>query len=102
MRIVAAVAGVATPISAWAQDRGDWSWGMHPMSWMWGGWGLAMMIMMLVFWAVLIVGIVLAIRWLAGQSDRSRSDRALGILRERYARGEIDKEEFEAKRRDLG
>lgn len=102
MRIVAAVAGVVPPVSAWAQDRGDWSWGMHPMSWMWGGWGLAMMIMMLVFWGVLIVGIVLAIRWLAGQRDRSRSDRALGILRERYARGEIDKEEFEAKRRDLG
>jgi putative membrane protein len=101
MRIVAAVAGVATPVSAWAQDRGDWSSGMHPMSWMWGGWGLAMMIMMLVFWGVLIVGIVLAVRWLAGQSDRSRSDRTLDILRERYARGEIDKEEFEAKRRDL-
>jgi putative membrane protein len=99
--LLALLAAAVTPASTWAQERGDWSWGMHPMSWMWGGWGLAMMIMMLVFWGVLIAGVVLAIRWLAGQGERSRSDRALDILRERYARGEIDKDEFEAKRRDL-
>jgi putative membrane protein len=38
---------------------------------------------------------------LASQSRESRSDRALEILRERYARGEIGREEFEAKKRDL-
>lgn len=96
------VAGVSAPGSAWAQERGaDWGWGMHPMSWMWGAWGLGMMVMMLVFWGLVIAGIVLAIRWLAGQGERSRSDRALDILRERYARGEINKDEFEAKQRDL-
>ncbi|HSD31036.1 MAG TPA: SHOCT domain-containing protein [Gemmatimonadales bacterium] len=105
-RIALAVAGlvamVGTPRSAWAQDRGaDWGWGMHPMSGMWGAWGLGMMLMMLVFWGLVIAGIVLAIRWLAGQGERSRSDRALDILRERYARGEINKDEFEAKQRDL-
>ena len=90
------------PGSAWAQERGlDWNWGMHPMSWMWGAWGLGMMLMMLVFWSLVITGIVLAMRWLASQGERSRSDWALDILRERYARGEIDKDEFEAKRRDL-
>jgi putative membrane protein len=65
-----------------------------------------MMFMMLVFWGLVIVGIVLAIRWLVTQgresrSDAARSDTALDILRQRYARGEIDKEEFEAKKRDL-
>ncbi len=95
------VAAVSAPGSAWAQERGsDWGWGMHP-SWMWGAWGLGMMLMMLVFWGLVIAGIVLAIRWLAGQGERSRSDRALDILRERYARGEINKDEFEAKQRDL-
>lgn len=96
------VAGVGAPGLAGAQERGgDWSWGMHPMSWMWGAWGLGMMVMMVVFWGVVIIGVVLAIRWLAGQGERSRSDRALAILRERYARGEINKDEFDAKKRDL-
>lgn len=98
-----AVAVAAMAVPALAQDRsGDWSWGMHPMSWMWGAWGLGMMVMMLVFWGAVITGVVLIIRWLGDQrGERARSDRALDILRERYARGEIDKDEFEAKQRDL-
>ena len=74
----------------------------HPMMWgMWGAWGLGMMLMMLVFWAVVIVGIVLAIRWVLAQGRVSDEDSALAILRERYARGEINREEFEPRRRDL-
>jgi putative membrane protein len=60
-----------------------------------------MMVMMLVFWGLVIVAVVLAIRWLAGHGGGPRSDRALDILRERYAQGEIDRDEFEAKQRDL-
>jgi putative membrane protein len=60
------------------------------------------MLMMVVFWGVVVAGIVVAIRWLGGQTREPRSDRALDVLRERYARGEIDREEFEAKKRDLG
>jgi len=37
-----------------------------------------------------------------GQGRVSRSDSALEILRQRYARGEINKEEFEGKKKDLG
>ncbi len=83
-----------------AQERMyEWRWEMHPM-W-WGVWGLGMMFMMLLFWGLIIVGIVLAIRWLLGQGRESRADSALEILRQRYARGEINKEEFEARKRDL-
>jgi putative membrane protein len=61
-----------------------------------------MMLMMLVFWGVVIVGIVLAIRWMVTQGRESRGiDPALDILRQRYARGDISKEEFEARKRDL-
>lgn len=77
-------------------------WGMHPMWWIGGAWGIGMLLLMLLFWGLVIAGVVLAVRWLATQGRESRSDRALAILRERYARGEIDREEFEAKRRDLG
>ena len=75
---------------AWAQERPyEWGWGMHPMGWMWGAWGLV------------IAGIVVGIRWLVRAGGDSRTDPALDILRQRYARGEIEKEEFDARTRDL-
>jgi putative membrane protein len=83
-----------------AQER-PWAWGMHPMMWGWGAWGFGVMVMMFFFWALVIAGLVLGIRWLVRQGDEPRADRALQILRERYARGEIGKEEFDAKQRDL-
>ena len=79
----------------------EWGWGMHPMWGVWGAWGLGMMLMMLLFWAVVVVGAVLGIRWLAQRGAEPRPDSALEILRQRYARGEIGKEEFDAKKRDL-
>jgi len=89
------------------QERSwDWGWGMHPMWWIGGAWGLGMLLLMLAFWGLVIAGIVLLIRWLVGVGGGPGAgrgpDRALEILRERYARGEINKDEFEAKRRDLG
>ena len=80
---------------------GGYDWGMHPMWGFWGAWGIGMMLFMLLFWGLVIVGVVLGIRWLISQGKESRSDSALEILRQRYARGEINKEEFEARKRDL-
>jgi len=62
---------------------------------------------MLVFWGLIIAGVVLLARWFtAGPSSSSappvRGKTAADILAERYAKGEIGKEEFEQKRRDLG
>jgi putative membrane protein len=76
----------------------EWHWEMHPM---WWGWGIGMMAMMFLFWALVILGLIVGIRWLVGQGKVSPSDSALEILRQRYARGEINKEEFELKRKDL-
>ena len=72
---------------------------MHPM-W-WGAWGIFMMLMMFLFWVLVVVGLVDAIRWLIARGRSQPSDAALNILRERYARGEINKEEFESKKKDL-
>ena len=73
------------PISAFAQERSyEWGWGMHPM--MWGAWGIGMMFMMLLFWVLVIVGIIVGIRWLLGQRREPQADSALEILRQRYAR----------------
>ena len=68
----------------------------------WGpGYGLFGMLFMLLFWVLIIAGVVLIVRWLVTQGRESRSDSALDILRQRYARGEIDKDQFEAMKRDL-
>ncbi len=70
----------------------------------------------LVVWLAIIVGlivlIVLAVRWLLAQGGAGRGGRGYGpgpnpddpleILRQRYARGEIDDEEFERRKRMLG
>lgn len=101
--IVLWIAGLlgATPMLAWAQERPyDYGWG-HPMWGMWGAWGIGMGLMMLVFWGLIIVALVLGIRWLITQGKEPRSDSALEILRQRYARGEITKEQFDAMKRDL-
>ena len=94
---------LAAPGLAAAQGRTwEWDWSMHPMMFMWGAGGLVMMLMMLVFWGLVIAGLVVGLRWLIGQSRPASRDEALEILRQRYARGEIDKQEFDTRRRDLG
>jgi putative membrane protein len=78
--------------------------------WMWG-WeyhmGFFSIILMGLFGIAVIVAILFLIRWLVVSTDhRSReaksTDPALGILKIRYAKGEINKEEFEQKKKDLG
>ncbi len=80
-----------------AQAPYEWGWRMHPM---WG-WGIGMMGMMLLFWGVVIFAGVAGIRWFIGQTKQPRADSAMEILRERFARGEIEKDEFEAKKKEL-
>lgn len=58
-------------------------------------------IMMVLFWVLLIGGIVFLIRFSGKGGDRHFNDKPLDILRERYARGEIDREEFKSRRHDL-
>jgi putative membrane protein len=99
--LFAILANALAPGFALAQERPDWGWGMHPMWWMGGAWGIGMMLMMFMFWVLVIAGLVLAVRWLLSEGKERRSDTALEIVRQRYARGEINKEEFEAKKRDL-
>jgi putative membrane protein len=62
---------------------------------MMGVWGL-------VFLAVVIGGVWLIGRAVGGDRGGQHTDPALGILRDRYARGEIEEDEFEQRRRALG
>lgn len=80
-------------------------WGGDMMGWGGGwGWGWFGIVHMVLWWFLIILGIVVLAKWLfgGGGSRASGEDRAHSILRERFARGEIDKAEFEARKRDLG
>lgn len=59
---------------------------------------------MWVFWILMLAGLIFLIWWIVRQSQSrssSREEDALDILKKRYAKGEIDLEEFEQKKRDI-
>jgi len=77
----------------------EWSWHMHSQ---WGWlWVIGLILVMLLFWGIFFLGLFVALRWMLGKVRGKRQDKALEILRQRYARGEITKEDFEAKKYDL-
>ena len=107
--------------AAFPAERLGW---MPMMNMMWGGWSSPfgsnnstnnMMnfgfgpfggfgwIFMILWWVLIIAGIVALIKWLTSQSSNTnnREKSALEILQERYAKGEIDKKEFEERGKDL-
>jgi len=104
MTLIFGVFGFAEKASA--QYRDYYGWGMGPGMMGWGGMGWFGPLFMVFFWVLIIVLIVLLIRWLVSSShprtlSSHQEDSALEILNKRYARGEINKEEFEAKKKDL-
>jgi putative membrane protein len=91
---------------AHAQTGQYGGWGMGPG--MMGGYGQGWFggIVMIVFWILILVGLIFLIKWLIQSTGRDKAtgsdgDRSLEILKERYAKGEIDKQEFESKKKDL-
>lgn len=92
----------AFPAIAAAQPYND-GYGPH----MWGGPGWFMgPVMMILFLVVAVVVVVAVVRWLGGTSHGMHKghfgrESALDILRERYARGEIDGNEYDERRRKL-
>ena len=65
-----------------------------------GGWGIFGVVMMVLFWVAVIVLVVWGIKQFTKEKTTT-SKGALDIAKERYAKGEISKEEFEQIKRDL-
>jgi len=81
-------------------------WGDWNMMWGGGGWwGILGMI----FWLIILVAVIAGVIWLVRPKLYSSGDglgvprrpSGLDILEERYARGEIDRDEYLTKKRDL-
>jgi putative membrane protein len=73
--------------------------------WYWGdgmGWLMILNIIgMVVFWGGVIILVIWAVKKLSLRSGGGESRGALDILKERYARGEINKEQYEQMKKDL-
>ncbi len=86
---------------------------MYGWGWNGDGAGLIGMTIMMIFWLAIVVGIVFLVAWLVRQSGQTghtggtaagpegSHETPLDIIKSRYARGEIDKAEFEEKKKDL-
>jgi putative membrane protein len=71
----------------------DYGWGM--------GFGLGWFTM-IIFWALLILVIVYLVKIIAGSPKKGdKEETAIDILKKRYAKGEISKEEFDKIKDDL-
>jgi putative membrane protein len=90
-------------MGSWSNPVSQRSNFINPMMNFGYGFGLLGWIWTIVWWALVIAGVVAIVQWMAGRSKtRSGGEKTpLDILKERYARGEISKEEFEAKKKDI-
>jgi putative membrane protein len=81
-------------------------YGPGMMGWGYGG-GWFSSIIGIIFLVAVVIGVFFLIRWMItasskqGGRESGAGESALEILRKRYARGEINKEEFEEKKKDL-
>ena len=97
--MIAFFRGIFQPPGSGEMGPRMWGWEYHM--------GFFPILLMGLFWIAVIVAILFLIRWLI-VSTRHRNhearptDSALEILKIRYAKGEINKEEFEEKKKDLG
>jgi putative membrane protein len=77
----------------------------HGMMNGWGMMGPLMWVFMLLLWGFAIFGLICAVRWLVTRGKAGEEHKApetpLELLKARYARGEIGREEFERMRKEL-
>jgi putative membrane protein len=100
---------IAPFVSSLGCAEESWERSFH---WNWGPWGYGVgtfffmipIILMIAFWTAVIIGIVYFIKWVIATGKRHEiksEETALDILKKRYVKGEISKEEFERIKQDI-
>ena len=98
------------PVRNGASNGVNMMWGGSMMNFGFGPFGSFVWIFMILWWVLIILGLVALIKWLTSQSRGAHNHEklaspaggsALNVLKERYVKGEIDKKEFEEKKKDL-
>ena len=83
-----------------------WGWPNMMGGFFGGAMGWIGMILGFIFFILIIIGVIFLIVWIvkrathSGIEDKTGS-KALEVLKERYAKGEITKEQYESMKKDL-
>ena len=96
------------PFVSFLGNATAWERGFH-WSWEPSGFGAATFFLipifiMIAFWVAVIIGIVYFIKWVMATGKRHETkseDTAIDILKKRYAKGEISREDFERIKQDI-
>lgn len=99
--IVPCVSSPGYAVESWERSF-HWSW--EPSGFWAGTFFLIPIFLMIAFWVAVIIGFVYFVKWIiaAGKRHDAKSEEiALDILKKRYAKGEITKEEFERIKQDI-
>lgn len=79
-----------------------WNWEPHGFGA--GAFFLIPLFMMIAFWVAVIIGLVFFVKWIVASGKKHGTkpeETALDILKKRYAKGEISKDEFERIKQDI-
>ncbi len=106
-KLLIALIAIVPFISSLGYADDSWERSFH-WSWEPSGFGAGLflipLLLMIAFWIAVIIGIIYFFRWIASTGkgrEIKQEDTALDILKKRYARGEISKEEFERIKQDI-
>jgi putative membrane protein len=84
-----------------AQPAAQMPYGWHMHDWMSSWWGPWSMLVPLILFVAFVGGIMLLIQKFPSEQRREPERRASDMLDERYAKGEIDRDEYLRRRRDI-